>query len=146
MKRYGNSGRKASWKIWKKSKLNSEKNFTIQLILLPYFPYIFTIQLTFLPYFPYHFTIQLTLLPYFPYIFTIQLTLLPYFHYSFVYHDDYRIKLIWEININKYIPKKTWIIMVKYISCRKKPKKVFIRHNIGIKLGISRGICFCCYS
>ena len=32
--------------------------------------------------------------------------------------------------------------MVKYISCRKNPKKVFIRHNIGIKLGISRGICF----
>ena len=36
--------------------------------------------------------------------------------------------------------------MVKYISCRKKPKKVFIRHNIGIKQGISRGICFCCCS
>jgi hypothetical protein len=32
--------------------------------------------------------------------------------------------------------------MVKYISCRKNPKKVFIRHNIGIKQGISRGICF----
>jgi hypothetical protein len=36
--------------------------------------------------------------------------------------------------------------MVKYISCRKKTKKVFIRHNIGIKQGISRGICLFIYS
>ena len=26
--------------------------------------------------------------------------------------------------------------MVKYISCRKNPKKVFIRHIIGIQLGL----------
>ena len=36
------------------------------------------------------------------------------------------------------------IIIIGIDVCRKKPKKVFIRHNIGIKLGISRGICFCC--
>ena len=27
-------------------------------------------------------------------------------YWWFAYHDDYRINLIWEININKYIPKK----------------------------------------
>jgi hypothetical protein len=29
VKRYGHSGRKVSWKIWKKSKLNSEKIWKI---------------------------------------------------------------------------------------------------------------------
>ena len=32
--------------------------------------------------------------------------------------------------------------MVKYISCRKKNKKVFIRHNIGIKQGIPEVFVF----
>jgi hypothetical protein len=57
-------------KIRKKGRVN-------QLAFLPYFSYLFTIQLTLLPYFPY-FTFQLTFLPYFSYLFTIQPTFLPY--------------------------------------------------------------------
>jgi hypothetical protein len=72
VKRCGKYRRKLEirWKIWKKSKLNSEKigHFTIQLTFLPYFPYLFTIQLISLPHFPNLITIQLTFIPCFPII------------------------------------------------------------------------------
>jgi hypothetical protein len=62
------------WKIWKKSRLNSEMIWNIR------FSSIFSISFhNFLLYFPYHFTIHLAFLPYFPYQFTVQLIFLPYF-------------------------------------------------------------------
>jgi hypothetical protein len=63
-------------KLWKKSKLKSEKdmgNMEEKYVdFPPYFTYFFTFQPIFLPNLPYHFTIQTTFLPYFPYFFTFQ--------------------------------------------------------------------------
>jgi hypothetical protein len=99
------------WKIWKKSKLNSEKIWTISTYIASVFSLSFHY---FLQYFPNLFLIQLGFLPYCSYLFTIQLTfktkhIMKISHINVNIYENYGRKVSWIVKrYGKYRRKASW--------------------------------------